>query len=101
MPKKFGVVQHLPFINAQLDTSGEGWSSISEQVSNTVAYQEENYEAPLGIEEIPENAVSEDSALGLSEDNNAPLDEDSVAGHPLSDGKVDPADEIGVSHVKK
>src|SRR6478609_8354191 len=90
------VSEPIPFFTGHLDTSEEGVASISDQLSRTVAYNEERSEAEPAIIEggLPEGAVTEDNALGLSKDNEVPLDEDTVAGHPLDDGKKDPADKI-------
>lgn len=89
------TAQHMPFITATLDTSGEGWGSISDQMQATVNYYNDNHVAPAVIEDgLPENAVTDANVYGLSEDNDAPLDEDNVAGDSLSDGFKDPGDHI-------
>lgn len=88
------TAQHIPFVTATLDTSGEGWGAISIQMQATADYYNENHVAPAVIEDMPDNAVSDLNARGLSVDNDAPLDEDNVAGDSLSDGFKDPGDHI-------
>jgi hypothetical protein len=88
------TAEHVPFITATLDTSGEGWGAISGQMQATVDYYNDNHVSPAVIEDMPDNAVSDLNARGLSVDNDAPLDEDNVAGDSLSDGFKDPMDHI-------
>lgn len=89
----------IPFLTGNLDTSTEGYHAISEQVATLVDYNNEQYESPAIIAESPEGNVEGANAFGTSEDNDTPVDGDTVGSTVLNDGKKDTADEVGKERV--
>lgn len=82
----------IPFVTGVFDTTETGgFGDFHAQLERTYQHTRDSIDTtPVEIENVPENNVDQDDALGLTELRKVDPTADTVAGTPLDDGFKDP-----------